>query len=425
MKRVFLSSVIVFSALYLAAAVHNPYVNQCSVNPMLPWQLGGSGMVSFVVGNSGSNAMPLVRNQAMKLMVTLSNGMPDVVPMNAGTAVMAIGGTWAGMFDWTFNVMTNTYTGVQNQTIPAQGSGTVTIQYRVSENSLPSEPSNGVNVNIVPPAYSNGANSTADDAVSSYTYAVASDYGDAPSVYGSASHFINVEDPSNTVYLGELLDYETGDQFSDAAYSDDMTGVDDEDGVAIPDLVQGTVVTIPVKVTVKGTAFGYLCAWMDWNGDGDFNDPGEEIASNVIVLNTGTVNLSVFVPVDAVISGPTYARFRIGPENMGSSGSYPFGEVEDYQVQVAKSPVGIGDKTEKHDLLIYSFENDIYVKDLAGSGLRGSMAVYNMIGQRVAKKALTGGTLNKFSMNVEEGYYVVEVTEENGTARGKVYLLRE
>jgi hypothetical protein len=75
-------------------------------------------------------------------------------------------------------------------------------------------------------------------------------------------------------------------------------------------------------------------------------------------------------------------------------------------------------------LQIYSNENDIYVKDLAGKELKGKMIVYNLISQRISKKALKGGTLNKFPMDVEQGYYIVEVVDDMGTVHGKVFLTK-
>jgi hypothetical protein len=85
---------------------------------------------------------------------------------------------------------------------------------------------------------------------------------------------------------------------------------------------------------------------------------------------------------------------------------------------------GIDDKAETQQLVIYSFENSIYVKDLAGKELKGQMVVYNLVGQKIATQALTGGTLNKFSMSLEAGYYVVEVISGEKSYHGKVYLKR-
>jgi hypothetical protein len=190
-------------------------------------------------------------------------------------------------------------------------------------------------------------------------------------------------------------------------------------------VVIGTSVTFPVVVNLTGNSIGFINAWIDWDGNGSFNDEGEQVTTNVLAYSSGTINLTgIQVPANAVTSVPTFARFRIGPANIGSTGSCSFGEVEDYQVQMLNPNIGIDEKEGGKRLLIYSDENNIYVKDLAGKELRGKMLVYNLVGQRVAKKALTGGVLNKFSMNVEEGYYIVEVVEDAITLQGKVFLTR-
>ncbi len=53
-----------------------------------------------------------------------------------------------------------------------------------------------------------------------------------------------------------------------AADGDDLNNIDDEDGVVFPPLTRG--LTASISVTIVG--IGYLNAWIDWNGDGDFND---------------------------------------------------------------------------------------------------------------------------------------------------------
>lgn len=90
-----------------------------------------------------------------------------------------------------------------------------------------------------------------------------------------------------------------------------------------------------------------LNAWIDWNGDGNF-DTGERIANNIsidyFVLGgiSGTYNLSVTVPANATTS-PTYARFRFGsgltsPFNDPAATSIPVGEVEDYMIVIGCTP---------------------------------------------------------------------------------------
>ncbi len=157
------------------------------------------------------------------------------------------------------------------------------------------------------------------------------DFGDAPESYGWASHYIIL----NTRYLGSPPDGEAAQQYSQEADGDDRSGSDDEDGVTFPDMIQGTRVT--VRINIVGS--GRLNGWMDWNGDGDFDDSNEKVASN-ISRSTGSFNLSVNVPIDAIASRPVFVRFRYGPNDLNSTGSATYGEVEDYFVKIICAQVG-------------------------------------------------------------------------------------
>ncbi len=144
------------------------------------------------------------------------------------------------------------------------------------------------------------------------------------------------------IYLGTFVDPETVYQGSANATGDDVNQTgglngDDENGVTFPALVTGASAVIPVAVTIADdgfqTADPRLSAWIDWNGNGIF-EAGERIATNQAVVASGTVNLNVTVPANAITDRPTFARFRIGPSVTGPTGQAAFGEVEDYQIQI-------------------------------------------------------------------------------------------
>ncbi len=157
------------------------------------------------------------------------------------------------------------------------------------------------------------------------------DYGDAPVSYGSASHAF----PATAgMYLGTAPgDAET------TAQADDGT---DEDGITLPTLMPGQTATITAKVTGAG---GYLQGWVDFNGDGDFADAGEQVATNIqdnLVGDTdntaGTIKFNMAVPATAVTT-PTYARFRwASTAGLTSIAAASNGEVEDYPVSVYALP---------------------------------------------------------------------------------------
>jgi gliding motility-associated-like protein len=170
------------------------------------------------------------------------------------------------------------------------------------------------------------------------------DYGDAPVIYGSADHSIN-----SKVCLGSFVDAEPAHQPSEEADADDLNGIDDEDGVTFPEMIQGKRAAIQVKVT----GLAYLNIWIDWNCDGDFLDNDEYILKNSLRY-TGVHTITVNVPENGIISKPTYARFRFGPSASvkpvySSSGSAGTGEVEDYMIKIhciAPSPPKVESVTQ-------------------------------------------------------------------------------
>ncbi len=165
---------------------------------------------------------------------------------------------------------------------------------------------------------------------------VRNDAGDAPSSYGYAAHILPVLTATSlSVYLGNNAP-DSEDPFANFSIgnSDDNSG-DDEDGV----LSNGSVLdgqlfqvntTKTLDITTNGA--GFLNAWIDFNRDGDFNDAGEQIASDVSPSG-GSITLNVTIPAAATL-GVSYARFRFSSETGLSSGNSEAvdGEVEDYQI---------------------------------------------------------------------------------------------
>ncbi len=174
----------------------------------------------------------------------------------------------------------------------------------------------------------------------SFPQAATNDFGDAPVSYGSADHYID----GTARYLGSKPDAEASQQYSLEADGDDLTGIDDEDGVTFPVLTQGTSVAIPVRIVTSTLLAVYLNVWIDWNGDGDFDDSGERVVTDYRRTSSQTYNMPVNIPVDAIAVKPTFARFRLGPKSTSSpdytsTGAASFGEVEDYMIRITCAKV--------------------------------------------------------------------------------------
>ncbi|WP_211206827.1 GEVED domain-containing protein, partial [Thiolinea disciformis] len=167
------------------------------------------------------------------------------------------------------------------------------------------------------------------------------DYSDAPASYGSPSHVVN-----SSLYLGDSApDTDNFALHSSNADGDDQSNTDDEDSVTIPPMWAGAQTQLSVKVNGAG---GYLQAWFDWNGNGNFNDVGEQVALNLqdatatstSDLNpaAGTIDFVVTPPATATLN-TTYARFRWSTtQNLTATTAANDGEVEDYAVTLQTLP---------------------------------------------------------------------------------------
>ncbi|MDW8309841.1 MAG: GEVED domain-containing protein, partial [Verrucomicrobiales bacterium] len=177
------------------------------------------------------------------------------------------------------------------------------------------------------------------------------DFGDAPLPYpttlanNGAYHF----NPELQIWLGGRLDFELDGQPHPEALGDDQNdGVDvppssepdDEDGLRfVSPLVAGQQATINVAVTIKTPGPALLNAWMDFNQDSDWDDPGEQVLTDRAVTDGDNV-LTFTVPADAK-PGRTFARFRLSRTGgVGPTGLVISGEVEDYAVEITRAAQG-------------------------------------------------------------------------------------
>ncbi|MFN8303092.1 MAG: SdrD B-like domain-containing protein [Saprospiraceae bacterium] len=186
------------------------------------------------------------------------------------------------------------------------------------------------------------------------------DYGDLPNTYGTlngvsdgAYHVLNPN-----LLLGSCADAELNGQPEAMAGAmtggDDnnagtpvkgtcTTGTDDENGIKfITPLVQGSQACVEVSAINTSGAPAYLQGWIDFNGDGDVLDNGEELVltNGGIVPNGGVNNVKYcfMVPDWATFqNGAAFARFRLSPQGgLTPLGQAIGGEVEDYKVTVGK-----------------------------------------------------------------------------------------
>ena len=157
---------------------------------------------------------------------------------------------------------------------------------------------------------------------------VSQDFGDAPAAYGNPVHDIVAG-----IRIGATNTVEPARYNSPTA-----TGDLGDDGVTITQLRRSQ--TGSATITVAGAA-GRLQGWIDWNGDGDFADAGEQIATNIADNGAGDTNaaagiigISITVPATPTLN-QTFARFRWSSTfGLSPSSTASNGEVEDYALTI-------------------------------------------------------------------------------------------
>ncbi|NLE39942.1 MAG: hypothetical protein GX621_18135, partial [Pirellulaceae bacterium] len=142
------------------------------------------------------------------------------------------------------------------------------------------------------------------------------------------------------LHLGKLVDAELDGQPDDEALGDDANDLDDEDGITLPEqFMAGQQTNITVEVQMGDAAVAYLSAWIDLNIDGVFT-ADEQVLFDVSVVD-GIQAIPVTIPMNAS-AGATFARFRLSTrQDLSFGGGAPDGEVEDYQVVLARGTASI------------------------------------------------------------------------------------
>ena len=175
-----------------------------------------------------------------------------------------------------------------------------------------------------------------------YTLANQNDLGDAPLPYPVTLAETGARHKATGPTLGDNRDIEEDATHSASADSDDTTGTpDDEDGVTFGTIRVGqldAIVTVNVKNAPSGAK---LDAWIDFNRDGSWGGPFEQIADTVnVVIGNNTIEFDV--PSWAAV-GATYGRFRLS--SAGDAGIIGFaadGEVEDHPLTIAAPVAATG-----------------------------------------------------------------------------------
>lgn len=222
--------------------------------------------------------------------------------------------------------------------------------------------------------------------------------------------------------------------------SSDGDGVTYYDAVTVPDLTVGQTYTMSVTTEHQLIGSGFsgnlnTVAWIDWNGDKDFEDAGEEVFSAMDEFK-GTYTRTFTVPADAVAGitrmrvyddMPAYEGHEI-PHPCGYS-QYPsnpighHGEVEDYNVNVVEISTGIDNITLKNNVSVYNDVNGMITFDYKNQKNPVSVQILEVSGKIVYQSMITDEA-GKFQVSVNEsgtpGMYIIQLISNSSTQAYKL-----
>jgi len=167
---------------------------------------------------------------------------------------------------------------------------------------------------------------------SAAAFAQMGDFGDAPHCYPSTLAQNGARHAVSALMLGPAKNDEPDGRPHPLSQFPAEEPTDD--GVLLPASLQAGQ---GISARVTASAPVRLDAWVDWNHDGDWNDPDEQIFTSTPVA-AGLNTLTFGAPSHAS-GGTSIARFRLSlAGGLAPTGPAPEGEVEDYRVIIAAAP---------------------------------------------------------------------------------------
>jgi hypothetical protein len=309
----------------------NSDVNDENINKS--WFTNATTADSLIAGNS----------------ITLSFPVTNNLPVTANVIVF---------LDWNNNgvfendterfstiVGTGTNTVTFNLQIPIYASGNVGVRVRMTSGAIfdaygpapDGEVEDYMLQGVAGFDYADLPDAAAGTAIGNYETTFAIDGSRGP------RHLINPN-----LRIGNTIDAEADGQPQANAFGDDISGIDDEDGVIQPDsVVRGKPARFKVFVTNKTAGNAYLVGFVDWNNDGSFEDASPNQKSGPITIPPGAsgyYDVLFLVPVSPnPLPERVAARFRLSNESIAvqlSTGPVQgvttdiLGEVEDSWVTI-------------------------------------------------------------------------------------------
>ncbi|WP_299452459.1 M43 family zinc metalloprotease [uncultured Microscilla sp.] len=163
-----------------------------------------------------------------------------------------------------------------------------------------------------------------------------------------------------------------------------------------------------------------IYAWVDWNQDGDFDDSGETITMN----KTGNLVAvaTVTVPANAVL-GSTSMRIKVSYRSTTACGSFSYGEVEDYTLNVAPRATAntrVANRAQGNDLTVFAYPNPVKKGGTLCLKINPNTTQKGVVNVKVID--LLGNIINSGDSKEEKHEKLIKINTANYKAG--IYILR-
>lgn len=200
----------------------------------------------------------------------------------------------------------------------------------------------------------------------------------------------------------------------------------------IANVFAGNTYTMQVSTGYRRTKYRvYYRVWIDYNNNGSFNDPGEQVYSTNST-SSGTLSYSLTIP-SSVSPGTKRIRvsMRQGSAYPTSCETFTYGEVEDYTINVQSNVVfkttesEVVTKFEQMNVSITPNPFNDYINiqmDNKEETMVHVITLNDMNGRILYKEVLEDGILSQSipTDNLSQGLYILSITSDNGTQSFKV-----
>jgi len=184
-------------------------------------------------------------------------------------------------------------------------------------------------------------------------------------------------------------------------------------------LAQGSTDTIAVSGAFAGTYNELWKVWIDYNHNGDFSDPGEQVAS--FKSSSAGLLLQSFTVPSTAKTGITKMRVSMkkGLPAQSPCDIFDRGEVEDYAVNITPAQLNastnIIDKSAGVSVLVSNASTNFIIITMHGFTGVENIEMYNLTGQLIKSSKQVNTTQYKMDVStVHNGVYVLRISDNAG-----------